>query len=135
MQVDRLEEIYERLKDLVTGNGTQEAVIAQLGSLGQAIAELKRRPETYIRPDLVHAKFEWTEDNQKFGFLLPPYTRVDGMRVFCPHLSDLWYADFPDMGNIGDSLGRKRNWKSAANAMAYLDRDYPAGGDWRRTNG
>lgn len=133
MQVDRLEESYERLKDLVTGNGTKEALIAQLGSLGQAIAELRRRPATYIRPDLTHAKFEWTQETEKFGFLLPPYTRVDGMRVFC--LGGVWYADFPDMGEIKDSLGRKRNWKSAANAMAYLDRDYPVGGDWRRTNG
>ncbi len=133
MQVDRLEEIYERLKDLVTGNGTQEALIVQLGSLRQAIAELKRRPETYIRPDLVHAKFEWTEDTQRYGFDVSPHTRVDGMRVFC--LGVVWYADFPDMGEIKDSLGRKRNWKSAANAMAYLDRDYPTGGDWRQTNG
>ncbi len=132
MNVDNLREIHLRLCVLIQEGGGQMAIKNQLDALSTAIEELADRPQTYIKPDLVHAKYYWTI-MPKEGYYESPLRRPDGMRVMRLTEAEVWYADFPDHGRIKDTLGRKRTWKSAGNAMAYLDRDYPMGGDWRST--
>lgn len=128
MKVPRLREAHDRLVTLCTKGGSSQAIEAQLNELKAAIAEIEKRPATYLNTAVLGVPPQWKQWHESLQYAEHPFVRVDFITVGKEVNKGHYYARLPAgsaASYIVDTKGRRRTWKHALTAMHYIDRDHP----------
>lgn len=126
MQTKRLREIHGRLVELLHGVDSA-AVHSQLRELDAEIKRLKLIPETHVDMAIVGTQYRW-QNTQTLAYK-ELWVREDGAKVYrIGSMGSVYYGFLATGDHVKKTDNRRRYWKHAKTAMAYIDRDHPVKG-------